>query len=251
MLEILINNDIICVTQRGDDMEEINIKDLLSYFKSKIVFIILAIILIATLGILYRIFLVTPIYESSTSLILTGFSNSNEKDATINNNDLTINSKLLTTYQEITKSRKVLLEVIDTLELDCGVEELAENIRVTGVTDTEIIRITVSNRDKELAYKIVNEIATVFSDEVQSIYNVSNVSILDSPEVANTPSNITMTKAIFLSIGIGTVISLFVAFLAYYFDTTIKTVEQIEARVSVPVLGSIPDYTKKKKRGKK
>lgn len=232
-------------------MEEINIRDLFVYFKTKIIFLILIVIVVTGLGVSYKVFGEEPIYESSISLILTGFSSNNETENTINNNDLTINSKLLATYQQITKSRKVLLQVIEELNLDYEVSALAKNIQVTGVADTEIIQITVKDEDAKRAYEIVLKIADVFSNEVRDIYNVSNVSLLDLPEVATTPSNMNMVKSVCIFLVVGFVLGFAILFLAYYFDTTIKTAEQIEAKIDVPVLGSIPDYNKKKKRGRK
>lgn len=231
-------------------MEEININDLLSYFKSKVVYILMIVAIVTGLGLAYKLIFEKPVYESSTSLILTGFTNNSESDSSINNNDLTINQKLLPTYQEITKSRKVLLEVIDDLHLSYEVEELAGNISVTGVTDTEIIKITVTDKDALTAYQIVSKIADVFSDEVRDIYNVSNVSILDVPEVADAPSNMNALKFVFLCICAGFVLACVAIFVIYYFDTTIKSVDQIESKLDVPVLGSIPDYNQKN-RGKK
>lgn len=232
-------------------MEEINIRDLLIYFKTKLIFLIFIVLVVTGIGVSYKIFFEKPIYESSTSLILTGFSNGTETENTINNNDLTINSKLLATYQQITKSRKVLLQVIEELNLDYEVSALAKNIQVTGVTDTEIIQIIVKDTDANRAYEIVSKLAQVFSNEVREIYNVSNVSMLDLPEVATTPSNINMVKSVCLFMAVGFAFAIVVLFLFYYFDTTIKTAEQIESKIDVPVLGSIPDYNKKKKRGRK
>lgn len=232
-------------------MEEIDIKDLFYYFKSKIIFITITILIILIGGMAYKFIFEPAIYESSTSLILTGFSDTKDDDSTINNNDLTINSKLLTTYQQITKSRKVLLQVIDTLKLDYDADTLAENINVSGIPDTEIIVITVSDRDPNLAYKIVTEIAQIFTKEVQDIYNVSNVSMLDAPTIATAPSNKNIIKSLGIFLGIGLVLAFSLTFIMYYFDTTIKTTEQLEAKIDVPVLGSIPNYNQNKKRGKK
>lgn len=231
-------------------MEEINISDLLTYFKSKLVYFLIIVAAVTVFGLGYKTFFEKPVYNSSTSLILTGFT-SNDSDSSINNNDLTINQKLLPTYQEITKSRKVLLEVIEDLKLDYEVEELAGNISVTGVTDTEIIKITVTDRDAVTAYKIVSKISDVFSKEVRDIYNVSNISTLDVPEVADNPSNMDSLKFVIICICVGIILASVVIFIFYYFDTTIKSVEQVESKIDVPVLGSIPDYNKKKKRGKK
>lgn len=228
-------------------MEEINISDLLSYFKSKLVYILLITLVVTSVGIFYKLVIEKPVYKSSISLILTGFTDVTGSD-TINNNDLTINQKLITTYQEITKSRKVLSQVIEELDLEYEIEDLANNVTVAGVTDTEIIKITVNDRNPLMAYQIVDKIADVFSDEVRDIYNVSNVSILDVPEVADEASNMGVFKFLVICIFAGLLLGCLIIFVIYYFDTTIKTVDQIEAKLDVPVLGSIPDYNIKRGR---
>ncbi len=237
---------------RGIDMEEINLRDLGSYFLSKILYFIAIVLSVCFVGVFYLTVLQQPKYESSTSLILTGFTNATkENEAAISTNDLNINQKLLATYQEITKSKKVLEQVIQSLNLSYDVDTLAKKVSVTGVTDTEIIKITVVDGNAELAYQIVKQIADVFSEEVKSIYNVSNVSILDTPSIASKASNIGLEKSILVSFGAGIIIAFIILFIVYYFDTTIKNTAQIESKIDVPVLGSIPDYNNKRKNKKR
>ena len=131
-------------------MEEIDLKELLRYTYRKKFIIIATTLIVALIGMVYFGFIQKPKYVSSTTLILTSFSSEKEND-TINNNDLTMNQKLVTTYQEITKTRKVLNQVIENLGLDYSAGELANHVSVTGVTGTEIIRISVYDRDASLA----------------------------------------------------------------------------------------------------
>lgn len=224
-------------------MEEIDLKELLRYTYRKKFIIIATTLVIVLISMIYFGFIQKPNYVSSTTLILTGFSNNSEKDTTINNNDLTINSKLVTTYQEITKTRKVLNQVIDNLKLDYSASELADHISVTGVTNTEIIKISVSDEDPELAADIANEIAVIFSAEVKEIYNLSNISILDKAEVATTPSNISFIKATIIAFIVGFFLSVSIVFIIFYFDNTVKSVEQLEEKFDVPILGTVPTYS--------
>ncbi len=224
-------------------MEEIDLKELLRYTYRKKFIIIATTLVIVLISMIYFGFIQKPNYVSSTTLILTGFSNNSEKDTTINNNDLTINSKLVTTYQEITKTRKVLNQVIDNLKLDYSASELADHISVTGVTNTEIIKISVSDEDPELAADIANEIAVIFSAEVKEIYNLSNISILDKAEVATTPSNISFIKATIIAFIVGFFLSVGIVFIIFYFDNTVKSVEQLEEKFDVPILGTVPTYS--------
>lgn len=232
-------------------MEEINLKDLFNYYLEKILYVIIATSVMLVIGFIYGAFIQKPVYESSTSLILTGFSSNTEGETGINTNDLSINQKLLPTYQQITKSRKVLNQVIDELDLDYNVDELGQQITVSSVADTEIIKITVKAEDKKEAYKIVTKIAQVFSEEVKTLYDVSNVSVLDEAEIPKNTSNTSVFKIMIISAFVGFVLSCAIIFVVFYFDTTIKTVEQIEQRFDIPILGSVPDYNKTSKKNRK
>ena len=237
-------------------MEEINIKELLAYYKTRILYIILITLLVLVVGFFYKVLVEKPKYESKTTLILAGFNNTSKKDDedAIDNNELMINQKLVTTYQQITKSEKVLSKVIKKLDLNYSIEELASHVSVASVTDTEIIKITVYDENPKNAYEIATEIADVFSAEVKSIYNVSNVSILDPARMPTKRSNMGMVKSFILFSLIGLVLGFGFVTILYYFDTTIKTTEQIEGKFDVPILGSVPDYNttkSSKKRGSK
>lgn len=226
-------------------MEELDIRDLASYFLARIVyfFAILAVVVIA--GCLYTIFLQKPIYTSKTSIILTGFSGNSEQSS-ITQSDLTVNSKLVSTYQEIVKSRRVLTQVIDDLKLRYDTKELASMIKVGAINSTEIIEISVSNGDASEAAKIADKVAEVFGKEAKELYNLSNVSILDYAEVESVPSNINITKQIIIYVAVGFVLAFAILFVIYYFDTTIKSVADVERKFELPILGSVPDYSKKK-----
>ncbi len=226
-------------------MEELDIKDLLIYFLSKSVQFFAIVALVVTIGCFYSVFLQQPKYTSKTSIILTGFS-SNETSS-ITQSDLTVNSKLVSTYQQIVKSRRVLNQVIENLNLEYDTALLAKMINVGSVKDTEIIEISVTDVEAKKAYLIANEVAEVFGKEAKELYNLSNVSILDSAEISDFPSNFNITKQVVLYIGAGIILAIFVLFVFYYFDTTIKSVSDVERKFEFTILGSVPDYSKKKK----
>lgn len=229
-------------------MEELDIRDLLSYFGNRLASFLAIVAFVVTLGCLYTVFIQDPVYTSKTSIILTGFST---EQSSITQSDLTVNSKLVSTYQEIVKSRRVLNQVVENLSLDYETFELAKTISVAAVNDTEIIEIAVTNEDPKEAYSIANEVASVFSKEAKDLYNLSNVSILDYAEIATTPSNMNILKQILVYIIVGIVLAFVILFVIYYFDTTIKSVQDVERKMGLTILGSVPDYSKKKGVSKK
>ena len=219
-------------------METIDLKEMFDYFKNKLSLVIFITVFIAIIGCLYGIFIQKPVYKSWTKIVL--ISDKNE----VTFNEINLNKNLIGTYSEIIKSKRVLNRVCDNLNLDYDYGELSNSIEVTSIDNTEIIKITVANRDKKLAKKIANEIAEVFSEEVPELYSISNVNILDKAEVADAPSNINIPKQSILFIMVGLVLGCGVVFMMFYFDRSIKTKEQIE-KLGLPVLGTVQDFNKK------
>ena len=216
-------------------MEEINLAEVFDYFKSKILWIIIAIVAILIIGNVYTIITRVPMYESDTTIVLSG-----NKDS-YNSTDSQINQNLIGTYREIIKSRNVLSQVIDNLDLKMSVDELSNNITATSVEDTEIIKITVANEKAKDAQRITDEVAKVFSKEVQDIYNLENVTIIDKADLANKPYNINYVKDNIIYLVIGIVLSFGVVFVMYYFDTSIKSSETIEEKFGLTVIGVVPE----------
>lgn len=222
-------------------MEELDLKELFNIFWSKKIQILLIILIFAVVGVIYTIGFVTPMYSSSTSLVLTS-ADSSSADATnsITTTDVTLNSKLVSTYSEIVKSKKVLRQVISNLQIDVEEESLRRNVTVSSVEDTELIEITVTNENATYAAKIANEIAKVFSEEVTKIYKINNIHILDEAEVSGSPSNINHMKDVIIFTFIGIVVAVAYVLLNNMLDTTIKSPEEVEKNFGIPVLVSIP-----------
>lgn len=221
-------------------MEEIDLKELLDYFKSKWLLIISAIILAIGFGNLYTIFTRVPLYKSDTTIVLVS-ENQNES---YNSSELQLNKNLVGTYSEIIKSRRVLEPVIENLGLEYNYTELKSNVNVSSVTNAEIIRITVGDKDAQVATSIANEIANVFSIEVQKIYKLNNVSVVDKAVDSIKPYNINYIKDNVIYAGIAIMLSCGIIFIKFYFDTTIKTGEEIENKLGLTILGIVPKVEK-------
>lgn len=223
-------------------MEDIDLKELFMIFWNKKIQIILLVILFAIIGAIYTIGVITPMYTSSTTLVLATSGSENKQDTTnsITTTDVTLNSKLVSTYSELVKSKKVLRKVISNLNIDVEEEELRKNITVSSVKDTELIEITVANKNPKYSAQIANEIAKVFSEEVNEIYNINNIHVVDEAEIAENPSNINISKNVILFAFVGIVISIAYVLVANMLDTTVKSAEEIEKNYGIPVIAAIP-----------
>ena len=236
-------------------MEELDLKELFNIFWSKKVHIILIVLIFIALGVIYTVGFTTPMYTSSTTLLLAGSESGGEETAnSITTTDITLNSKLVSTYSVLVRSKDVLSQVISNLGMDISWENLRNNVKVSSVEDTEVIEISVTTKNVEDSAKIANEIAKVFTEKVAEIYNINNVHVVDEAEVEYTPSNINHKKDVIIFAFIGLVVAVIYVLIANMLDTTIKTAEDIEKEFKLPVLASIPVYEnaiQKRKGGKR
>lgn len=219
-------------------MEEIDLKELFTFVKTKIGLLITITAAVCLLGCIYGLVLQTPMYKSDTTVIL---SSSN---STLTQQDLNINKNLVDTYAEIVKSRRVLEQVIEDLGLELTYNELHSKISVSAVNNTEIIRITVEDEDGIIAKNIANTTAKHFTEEVTKLYNMNNVDILDIAIESTKPYNINVLKQITIYFVIGLVLAAAVLFIIFYFDRTIKSIEQVEQKIKLPILGGIQELNK-------
>ena len=222
-------------------MEEIDLKELMLVFWEKKTTIILLIAIFMVIGFIYSSFLVVPKYSSSTTLVLAQSASKDETSA-ITTNDITLNSKLISTYTELIESSKVIRQVISNLGIDDKEESIRKNVAVSAESGTDIIKITITHTDPEKAADIANEMSIVFADEVKRLYGMDNINTLDPAEADDEPSNINLTKTIIIFAAIGLVLAAGYVFIVYMLDNSIKSQEDVERVAQVPVLASIPVY---------
>lgn len=230
-------------------MEELDLKELFTIFWERKTQAILIILVFAIIGMTYSYFMVEPDYKATTKLVLTQ-SSENSKDGSITQADVTLNSKLVSTYGEIIKTDNVLKTVVNNINNpDITIKDIKENVTVKSVKETELLEITVKNANPNYAAQIANEIAKVFCERVVEIYSISNTYVLDRAEPDATPYNINHIKDMAVFAFIGVIVAVVYILIANMLDNTIKTEQDIEKIGGLLVLSTIPDYSLENKRG--
>ena len=233
-------------------MEELDLKELLQIFWEKKTQIILIIAIFTVIGVIYSLGFVTPKYQASTTLLLATNSSSDKTGTeSITTTDVTLNSKLVSTYSKLVESNKIVRKVISNLSLKMDEETLKKSISVTAVEDAEMIQIAVKNEDPVLATKIANETAKVFIENVKEYYGMENVHVVDEAEIPQEPANVNHAKDVMIFAFIGVVIAIMYVLVANMLDTTIKTEEDIEKISGLTVLATMPLYERADNRRKK
>lgn len=217
-------------------MEEINLKELFDYIKEKWLIILIVVLSFLSITFVYDKFIKVKTYSTYTTIALVK-SNADTKGLT--QSDIQINQSLINTYSEIVKSKKVLNQVMKELDIKYSIKELSNKIEVNSVNDTEIIKIKVTDTNSKDAYLITNSVSKYFIKEVNDIYQMENVSVVDSAEISNEVSNNTLIRDLAIAILFGIASSSLVLFIIFYFDDRIKYNESFEEEIGLPVVSTI------------
>ena len=223
-------------------MEELTLNDLLDIFMENIKPIILTVILFLVFSIIYTNVIIVPMYSASTKIILADSSKALE-GTTISNmtTDVALNQKLVATYSEIVKSRKVIENVSNSLKLDEKIENISKNITVSPVEDSEVIDITVENKDPYVASSIANELVTAFSLEVKKIYGIENVNQIDVAREDLNPVNVSLITNLAIFGILGFILSYGISFCIKIFKPNVQTEEEIMKITGKNIIAIIPE----------
>lgn len=211
--------------------------------KRKLIIIILPLVAVLTSAGL-SFFFIKPTYEANTTMIV-GKPLNSQKDVVNEYNMVLANKQLAKTYGEIAKSRSVLQKVAGELKLTMPVDELKKRVKVNSVGDTELIAISVQDHNPQLASSVANSLARNFAERVVEIKKVEHVSVVDKAVAPDRPVKPKKLLNIVIAGIVGLMSALGWVFLLEFLDDTIKSPEEIQKHLGLPVLGIIPNFNLK------
>ncbi|MDD7219180.1 MAG: Wzz/FepE/Etk N-terminal domain-containing protein [Clostridia bacterium] len=223
---------------------EEDVIDLMELFRvliSRWKMILIALMAGAVLFGFYHGFLLKPSYQADASIFITN------NNSMITVSDLQLSSELTADYAKIIKSRTVLKQVIKELDLDMDFRQLDKLVEVTNPQDSHIITISVTCGDIELCRNIANSLMNTGIDRIYQVIGSSEPTVIDYSE-AEAVEEVTPGLAHYLLLGglIGAVLACALVILRYMTDTTLKTEDDIQKYLHMPVLAVVPYYEEKK-----
>lgn len=184
------------------------------------------------------LFRIAPVYESSASLYV--MENDLSSGQYI---DMTVIKQLVKDYQSILSSRMITDMVEKSVGLKSDeVSDITRNVYVSQQGDANIIVLKVRNKSPKMAQNITENFSKLFIEKISDISTVKNVTVkaIDKPELPKIPISPRNKLDIAVAFMLSLTASLGFVFLKEYFDTSLKTVEDVEKYLSLKVLGTIP-----------
>lgn len=167
-----------------NEYNEISIKDIMLDIWNKKHIIAIIIVISIFIGVMYNFFIVTPMYESNTQVLL------DKNDASI---------------EMYAKNYEIINEICSALNLEPFY--VNQNVKINLDKPTKMITITAISDNADLACNMVNEYLKVLKTKLEQTYDIKTYNILQQVKPADKPYNIDYGK----TIAIATVAGLFIS----------------------------------------
>lgn len=225
--------------KKGGTMKDsFGIQDLIQIVQKRIKLLGLVVLAALTAGAVYTWFIAEPEYEASTQILVTPDMGGSEAPAS---EDWQSSRELVNTYNTLITSPAIIEQALQNLSVERTEEAIQSQLTVAAENESQIATVTVRDADPEAAVAIVNTVTETFEQEVPSIMNVDNVSVLSEAEMKDVGEAVSPQPALYMGAALlsGVLGGLGIVLLLEVMNNTIKTEEELEAVLGLPVLGAV------------
>lgn len=221
--------------------EEISLVELFDILKKHFGLIVLTTLATTIISVIYTFFLVTPMYQSSTEILVT---QSTGENSVVSQSDINTSISLINTYEDIIRNNVILDPVIDELGLDDSTGELREKITVQVNDSSQVFSVRVQDENPYKAAEIANTTAGIFQKAIYGMMNVDNVTIISeaSPNLNQASPNNLLN--IVIGVLLGAMVGVGLVFLRELTDNTVKNGEYVEQATGWTNLGHVNRFAK-------
>lgn len=217
--------------------ETIDLSELFRSLLKQIKLIVVLCILFGVGGFFGTKLLIAPTYTASTSIYLTPQIS---ESGSLDYNSQMANSKLVTNAVNLLTQNNIMSEVAKDVGLESA-ESVRKLVSVTNESNTEIITISATTTDPKLSKDIANDTVSTFIRTMQKNLNVRNIEVVDKAKLSYVPSGPNVKKNTMMSGAIGLLIGICYCVLKFLLDNRLRTKEEAEKYLGIPVFCEIPE----------
>ncbi|OOM81540.1 capsular polysaccharide type 8 biosynthesis protein cap8A [Clostridium puniceum] len=214
----------------------LRIEDLIKILKRRWKMIVSITIISTIFSVCISFYVISPKYEASTKIFI---GKENSEDTKYSEEDVNMYQKLLKTYVEIISTNDLVEKAINKEGLDITSEEVLKGLTIAPRTDTQILEIKYTSEDKILAKNVVDSITNEFIESSTEFIPNADIKIIEKVKMPK--SSISPNKKMNIAIAflLGLMISIGLSFLLDAINNTLKTKEELEQILNLPVIGEI------------
>ncbi len=222
---------------------EIDLLSLFSYLIGKWKTLLIAAVIGGVLALAYTM-LQTPMYQSSSMLLILSRTSETNNSTTTSTSDFQIGTQLIEDLSVIATSDAVMEEVAKAVQeqnnLTLTTAEITDMVNVKVQDNTRILEISATNADPDVAYTIAETMTTKTSEQMAEITQTNPATVIAEPKIADEPVDNGMTKNLAIGILLGLVLVGGIYTVKFLVNDRIQDEDDIEKYLEVGVLAVIP-----------
>ncbi|WP_176545110.1 YveK family protein [Bacillus sp. AFS041924] len=207
---------------------ELSVKRIFELMKKRVWLIAVVSILFSALCGIYSFYFTKTQYETSSKLIVNATT-----------------PEMMNTLLVMIKEPTLLENVVKELNLNISPEELSNSITPENVAGSQLVEIKVIDTNPRIAKEIADSTAKVFMSQIPNILGFKDTKIYSYAQVNEQPTNNDYLKKALLGFVVGIIVGIGFIFLLDFLDDTVKSEENTELLLGIPVFGSISKFNKK------
>ena len=225
----------------------VTLRDLWNILRQRLIVLAAVAVLVATGGYLLAKLTYEPVYSSTATLYILRDADHSSSTVGEANTEYTLALKVVNDCTYLLKSRVVVNQVIDDLDLETSYEALFSNISTNNPTSTRVLEVTVKAKTPQEAKAVVDSLCVIGEEKIAEAMGYDQVNVYEKGTLAKRPSN-PVSMLLYLILGLAAAAMVYVCFvLAFLIDDRIRTEEDIQRYLGLSILGDIVNVNEEHK----
>lgn len=220
-----------------DPGKEIDFLEIAFHIFQKLWIVILATVVCALGTAVFTKFFITPMYKSTATVYVITKQNTDM----ITNTDLQTSTSIVNDVLILVKSRPVVEETLNDVDIDIDYKGLYSAIDVESPEDTRFMEITVTYSDPYEAEQLVNALARISVEQMEEVLDVKSASVVEEGSIPINPSSPNLMKNTALGAIVGFLLACAVIALMVIMNDRIKSADDMERTLGLYCLGAVPE----------
>lgn len=198
--------------------------------------IMLPIVCMVAMG-LASVLMMNDTYTATTDMYVLASSEGSNSSSALSS-DLSASQMLTNDVATLLQSDRVMTDAADQL----GLPNLrGYNITVTSESTTRVITLQVTSSDAQGSANVANALADCVSNVAQEVMNVESVNVIDEAPTPEAPSGPNRMLYVAVAAMAGLFAAVAIVVLMDVIDTRVRSAEDVEELLELPVIGRIPE----------
>ena len=232
--------------------ELLSIRDIIGILKKRIVIIGVIVAISVISSAFYSYCILKPQYKTTTKLFIGKEFNGDISKYSAS--EVQMYQKLIRSYAGIALSEDVVNRAMEKANLDISAKQVMGSLSATPGEEDQFLVLTMVTYNKEEGKEVLEALTNELIETSNKLIPNGSISVLTSPKVPTNPFAPNRKMYILIAFVASLLVSSSIVLFVEYMDNKVKSKNELEKLLGVPVIGVVPEVgakTKKRKDNRK